>query len=118
VIVTCGSDGCWSVSAGAEAGPRHHPAFAVEAMDTTGCGDVFHGAYAAALARGDSLEERIRFAAGAAALKATQPGIPRGAEVEQFIRNHKSSDNGESHLQTFGEGAKPKHARARALPEN
>jgi len=43
--------------------------------------DVFHGAYVAALARGDSLKERIRFAAAAAALKATQPGIPRGAEV-------------------------------------
>jgi sugar/nucleoside kinase (ribokinase family) len=88
VIVTRGSNGCWSVSAGAEAEPRRHPAFTVEAADTTGCGDVFHGAYAAALARGDSLEERIRFAAAAAALKATQPSIPRGADVEQFIREH------------------------------
>jgi sugar/nucleoside kinase (ribokinase family) len=86
VIVTCGSNGCWSVSEGAEVGARHHPAFSVEAADTTGCGDVFHGAYAAALARGDSLEERIRFSTAAAALKATRPGIPRGVEVEQFIR--------------------------------
>jgi sugar/nucleoside kinase (ribokinase family) len=117
VIVTCGSNGCWSVSAGAEAEPRHRPAFAIEAADTTGCGDVFHGAYAAALARGDSLEERIRFAAVAAALKAKQPGIPRGAEVEQFMKKHKL-DNRESRVQTFGEGAKRKHARARALPEN
>jgi sugar/nucleoside kinase (ribokinase family) len=86
VIITCGSNGCWSVSAGTQARPRHHPAISVEATDTTGCGDVFHGAYAAALARGDSLEERIHFAAAAAALKATQPGIPRGAEVEQFMK--------------------------------
>ena len=86
VIVTCGSKGCWSVSAGPEAKPRRHPAFKVEAVDTTGCGDVFHGAYAAALARGDSLEERIRFAAAAAALKATQPDFPRSAEVKQFMK--------------------------------
>src|SRR5260370_10788995 len=48
VIVTCGSNGCWSVSAGAEAGRRHHPAFEVETVDTTGGANVFHGPYPAA----------------------------------------------------------------------
>jgi sugar/nucleoside kinase (ribokinase family) len=52
----------------------------VTVVDTTGCGDVFHGAYAAGLSRGLALPERIRFASAAAALKARgrggQAGIP------------------------------------------
>jgi ribokinase len=87
-IVTCGGDGCWSLVKGG--GPRHHPAFPVEVVDTTGCGDVFHGYYAAGLVKGLSLDERIRHAAAAAALKAKhrggQAGIPRWKEVEEFIR--------------------------------
>jgi sulfofructose kinase len=66
----------------------------VRAVDTTGCGDVFHGAYAAALARGDELGQRIRFAAAAAALKATRPGgqagIPTRAAVGAFLSAGKS----------------------------
>jgi sugar/nucleoside kinase (ribokinase family) len=86
VIVTCGANGCWSVSEGRRE-PHHHPAFKVKAVDTTGCGDVFHGAYAAALARGVPLEARIRFAAAAAALKASQSNIPRLAAVADFMRS-------------------------------
>jgi sugar/nucleoside kinase (ribokinase family) len=89
VIVTCGAEGCWSVGADAPNGPRHQPAFAVRVVDTTGCGDVFHGAYAAALACGLGLAERVRFAAAAAALKAThfgaQAGIPDWPTVDAFL---------------------------------
>ena len=85
VIVTCGAEGCWSASGPAEGTVRHHPAFAVQAADTTGCGDVFHGAYAASLARGQTLETRIRFAAAAAALKAEQGEIPRLGQVRKFL---------------------------------
>jgi sugar/nucleoside kinase (ribokinase family) len=88
VVITCGADGCWYRGAG-DAAARHQPAFAVAVVDTTGCGDVFHGAYAAALARGMQLEERVRFAAAAAALKATrhggQAGIPTRAATEKFL---------------------------------
>lgn len=88
VVVTCGAAGCWYQGAGS-ARPQHQPAFAVKTVDTTGCGDVFHGAYAAALARGLPLDERIRIAAAAAALKATQPGgqagIPRWRNVQAFL---------------------------------
>jgi sulfofructose kinase len=85
VIVTVGANGCWSVSAEDGIKARHHPAFPVKAIDTTGCGDVFHGAYAASLARGDSLEVRIRFAAASAALKAMRNEIPRRSAVEEFL---------------------------------
>jgi sugar/nucleoside kinase (ribokinase family) len=88
VIVTCGGQGAWFVSR-AQPRPRRLPAFQVKALDTTGCGDVFHGAYAAALAKGWPLEERLRFASAAAALKATQrggqAGIPSEREVRKFL---------------------------------
>jgi len=58
-------------------------------VDTTGCGDVFHGAYAASLARRLPLGERLRFASAAAALKATRPGgqagIPDLQAVARFL---------------------------------
>jgi ribokinase len=86
VIITCGAEGCWSVSASSGHKACHHPAFQVRAADTTGCGDVFHGAYATSLARGEPLPARIRFAAAAAALKAARKEIPRLAEVNHFLR--------------------------------
>jgi sugar/nucleoside kinase (ribokinase family) len=93
VVTTCGADGGWFVEQGSLR-PRHFPAFAVKAIDTTGCGDVFHGAYAAALSRGVSLAERLRFAAAAAAIKATmrggQAGIPTLALVRKFLQSRAS----------------------------
>jgi ribokinase len=87
VAITCGAAGCWVFTGGQ---PVHHPAFAVETLDTTGCGDVFHGAYAAGLAQGLSLDASLRLAAAAAALKASRRGgqetIPKRAEVERFIK--------------------------------
>ncbi|MBI1918779.1 MAG: hypothetical protein HYS12_29145 [Planctomycetes bacterium] len=89
VAVTCGSKGCWYRDAASPDSVKHQPAFAVPVCDTTGCGDVFHGAYAAALACGMGADERIRFASAAAALKATrgggQAGIPTVGEVERFV---------------------------------
>lgn len=91
VVVTCGAEGCWRFSQ-EDSVAVHLPAFAVRAIDTTGCGDVFHGAYAAALAGGVTLIERVRFASAAAAIKATarggQAGIPRRPAVEQFLREY------------------------------
>ncbi len=91
VVITCGERGCYFLDA-ANPVPKLLPAFKVKAIDTTGCGDVFHGAYAAALARGLPIEDRIRFASAAAALKATrhggQAGIPTLRAVHQFLKQH------------------------------
>lgn len=88
VVVTCGAEGCWYLGEGIEE-PAHQPAYRVQVVDTTGCGDVFHGAYAAALARGMSLPERIRIASAAAAMKAMhyggQAGIPTWQAVMKFL---------------------------------
>ncbi|NCO32508.1 MAG: permease [Armatimonadetes bacterium] len=89
VVVTCGSDGAWYLGDGETTEPRHCPAFPVAVMDTTGCGDVFHGAYASTLALGFALAERVRFASATAAIKATQlggqAGIPRKEQVYTFL---------------------------------
>ena len=89
VVVTCGASGCWCVSDPTGKARRRFPAFTVEVVDTTGCGDVFHGAYAAALAQGEELPARIALASATAALKATrrggQAGIPFRRGVEAFL---------------------------------
>ncbi|WP_186417396.1 PfkB family carbohydrate kinase [Bosea sp. CS1GBMeth4] len=65
------------------------PAFKVAVKDTTGCGDVFHGAYALALCEGRSPVEAARFAAAAAALKAERgdgwDGMPDRAAVQALL---------------------------------
>ncbi|MGN7870661.1 PfkB family carbohydrate kinase [Paracoccus sp. 22332] len=53
---------------------RHRPAFHVKVVDTTGAGDVFHGAWAMAIAAGADAAQAAGFASAAAALKCTRPG--------------------------------------------
>ncbi|BBO09691.1 MULTISPECIES: sugar kinase [unclassified Bradyrhizobium] len=74
-----------------EAGePEETAAFPVQAVDTLGAGDVFHGAFALGLAEGKGVPEALRFAAAAAALKCTRHGggmaAPQRIEVEGFLR--------------------------------
>ncbi len=65
------------------------PAPLVQARDTTGCGDVFHGAYALGLAEGMAVMEAARFATAAAAIKATIAngwnGMPDRAAVRAML---------------------------------
>lgn len=64
-------------------------AFEVNAVDTTGAGDVFHGAFALGIARGWEWEKILRFSSAAAALCCTKlgarQGIPKKEEVESFL---------------------------------
>ena len=71
---------------------HHAPGLEVEVIDTTGAGDVFRGAFIAALLRGDSPADILRFANAAAALSCTRlgaiDGIPAMEEVIAFA-DHK-----------------------------
>jgi sulfofructose kinase len=68
---------------------RELPVFAVEAVDTLGAGDVFHGAFALALVEQQAVETAMRFAAAAAGLKCSRFGgsmaAPRRAEVDALL---------------------------------
>lgn len=86
ISVTSGERGVKWLEDGAV---RHLPAFDVDAVDTTGAGDVFHGAFALALAEGSTEYDAFRFAAATAAVKCSRlgarSGIPRRSDVEEFL---------------------------------
>jgi sulfofructose kinase len=88
VVVTCGEAGCWYRGENMDQ-PEHFPAYSVPVVDTTGCGDVFHGAYATGLLERMNLRDRVRLASAAAAMKATQRGgqngCPTRLELETFL---------------------------------
>ena len=91
VTVTLGTKG--SVTLDEDGEFFHQPAFDVKAVDTTGCGDVFHGGYIYGLLQDWPLKETVRFASACAALKTRALGgrtaIPHLSEVEEFLNiNH------------------------------
>jgi sugar/nucleoside kinase (ribokinase family) len=70
-VVTLGAEGGLYLEAGRV---RRFAARPVAVVDTTGAGDVFHGAFAAGLSRGWTLERTIELATRAAALCCTALG--------------------------------------------
>ena len=50
------------------------PAYQTHSVDTTGAGDIFHGAFVYGLARGWGFQETLEFSCAAAALNCTAPG--------------------------------------------
>lgn len=90
VTVTLGARGCLGRSA--DGALLRLPAFPVAVVDTTGCGDVFHGGYLFALLQGWDLAQRLRFAGACAALKSRALGgrtaIPGYAEVMAWLADH------------------------------
>lgn len=85
--ITDGGRGSWFCERTGTA--FHQPAFPVSVVDTTGCGDVFHGAFLASVLGGEDCRACARFAAAAAALSATAPGgrgrLPDREELESFL---------------------------------
>lgn len=84
--VTLGAQGALWLD---ENGLHHQPAFMTDVVDTTGAGDVFHGAYALAISEGMPVAEAMRFSAAVAALKCShhggRAGIPDRNETELFL---------------------------------
>ncbi|MDY6880161.1 MAG: PfkB family carbohydrate kinase [Desulfatiglans sp.] len=66
-------------------------AFKVDALDTTGAGDVYHGAYIYGLLQQWDMRRCMRFASAAAALKCqkmgSRSGIPRLEEIEGLMKH-------------------------------
>jgi ribokinase len=66
--------------------------YLVDAVDSTGAGDIFCGALAVALTQGKTYKEAVVFATAAAGISVTrlgaQPSAPRKDEIEEFIKNH------------------------------
>ena len=86
VVITLGEHGAFFQ------GPKackRYPAPLVKAVDTTGAGDVFNGALIARLSLGDTLDQAIPYAVGAATLSVTKPGavpsIPKKHEIQKFL---------------------------------
>jgi sulfofructose kinase len=92
VAVTLGAEG---VIARTAAGTFRAPGYAVDAVDTTGAGDVFRGGFIYGLLQGWTLERALRFANATAALKCTQlggrPGIPTVTAAEAMIGRQEGS---------------------------
>ena len=90
VVITLGAEGALVFH-----GKGHFkiPAVKVKPVDTTGAGDAFNGALAVAILEEKSIEEAVKFASAAAALKVTKPGAQRGLpsreELESFLENIK-----------------------------
>lgn len=67
-------------------------AFDIPAVDSTGAGDTFHGAFALGVAQGRAWHDLLSFASAAAALCCTKlgarNGIPFARDVEAFLEEH------------------------------
>jgi len=59
------------------------PAYEVDVVDTTGAGDVFHGAYLVGLLQGWDLQATALFASAVSAIKCTQLGGRAGIPTLQ-----------------------------------
>ena len=100
VVITCGKEGGviyeQGIDCGADenstshgnavaAGIERYPAFVVDAVDTNGSGDVFHGAFAAAMVKGYSYQDCCVFASAVSALKCTGYGARESVPDERSV---------------------------------
>jgi len=86
-VETVGEGGSYTITAEEH---FHTPAFEVDVVDTTGAGDVFHGAYIVGLLRGWNLRQIALFSTAVSAIKCTKlggrAGIPCFKDVMTFLR--------------------------------
>jgi sulfofructose kinase len=97
VVITDGVRGSWVYSRGGTA--FHQAAFVLpQVVDTTGCGDSYHGAFLFGLLKGMALEKTAEFASAVAALNSQglggRGGLPTLAQVESFLSGMGSGTRG------------------------
>jgi sulfofructose kinase len=89
VVVTRGERGAWLKER--TRGARRLGVFPVKTVDTTGAGDIFHGAFAWAIAEGRAPEQAVEVATAAAAIACTalggQTAAPDVGTVEEALRS-------------------------------
>lgn len=86
LILTVGSEGVYFSE---DREIKHIDALKVKAIDTTGAGDTFMGAFMVSLSNGKSFAESITFANTCAGIKTTkigaQTGMPTKLEVDKYL---------------------------------
>lgn len=92
VVVTAGLDGSWVFPA--DSGAFHQPALRMPSVvDTTGCGDSYHGAFLFGMLNGYSLADCAALASGAAALNSQALGgraaLPTLPQVTRFLQERR-----------------------------
>jgi ribokinase len=88
IVVTLGEEGSLGFN-GREL--IRQKAFPVQAIDTTGAGDVYHGAYIYGLLNEWEMQQCMAFASAASALKCrvtgARAGIPTLPQIKEFLKN-------------------------------
>jgi ribokinase len=89
LIITLGARGSFVACEGKK---YFVEAFLVDAVDTTGAGDVYCGALAVALTEGKTFLNAVKFATAAAAISVTrlgaQPSAPKRIEIDEFLKEN------------------------------
>jgi sulfofructose kinase len=92
-VITMGAEGAVCVHAG---GVLKQEGFRVRAIDTTGAGDVFHGAFVVGILKGWEIPKVLEFSCAVAAMKCRglggRPAIPSFVEAIAFL----GKESGES----------------------
>jgi ribokinase len=95
VIATLGAKGAIAI---AREGTLRVPAPAIRPIDTTGAGDAFVGAFAAALDRAESIEAALRYGVAAGSLaclvRGAEPSLPKAAGIATLVRRMARGDRG------------------------
>ncbi|MGD2040503.1 MAG: carbohydrate kinase family protein [Anaerolineae bacterium] len=95
LVVTLGARGCQVWTAGSQEAGLHIPGFAVDAIDTTGAGDAFHGGFLYAMLQDWDLARVALFANAVAAINCQtlggRRGLPTRSEVEALLADRDRS---------------------------
>ena len=65
----------------------YSPGFVVNCVDTTGAGDVFHGAFCYSVLKGASVRDALEFSNAMAALNCTKLGARGGIATADQVRD-------------------------------